>query len=371
MKTTDVAIIGGGIIGASIAMELSARRVCVSLFDRQSPGCEASWAAAGMLSPAPDGLPAIPLIPLARESLRIYPAFVQAVEAASSRSADFERDGAIHLFAGENSPAERDAVVSQYRSLGLAIDPLPIDEARRREPFIGPHISAAAWNPDEARVDPRHLTAAILAAAQNLGARIRHDARIEKILFDANRCTGLALASGEEISAAHVVLAAGSFSGGILGDAAPRIAPTHPVRGQMLALRAKGWQLRHVLRSEHAYLVPRKDGRIIAGSTLEDAGFEKCVTPAGLQSILSAAIEMAPVLASAEIVETWSGLRPGTPDELPLLGPTNIEGLIVATGHYRNGILLAPVTAQLVREWILEGKTSFDASAYSPLRFAP
>jgi len=367
---TDVAIIGGGIIGASIAMELAARRLNVALFDRQTPGREASWAAAGMLSPTPDGLPAIPLIPLARESLRLYPDFVGAVEQASCRTADFERGGALHLFLGENGAGERDTVVAQYRSLGLSIDPLPLDEARRREPAIGPLISAAAWNPDEARVDPRQLTSAILVAAQELGAHIRHDAPVAKLLLAANRCAGLALASGEEIPASFVVLAAGSFSAGILGAAAPRLAPTRPVRGQMLALRTKGQPLRHVLRSDRAYLVPRKDGRIIAGSTLEDAGFEKCVTPAGVQSILSAVVEMAPELALAEILETWSGLRPGTPDELPILGPSNIEGLIVATGHYRNGILLAPVTAKLVREWIVEGKTSFDASAYSPLRFA-
>jgi glycine oxidase len=127
--------------------------------------------------------------------------------------------------------------------------------------------------------------------------------------------------------------------------------------------------LRHVLRSEHGYIVPRSDGRVVAGSTLENAGFDKHVTPGGLQQILSAALELAPTLAEAEVLETWSGLRPGTPDNLPILGPTGIDGLLIATGHYRNGILLAPVTAKLLRDWITRGKTAFDAEIFSPRRF--
>jgi glycine oxidase len=138
----------------------------------------------------------------------------------------------------------------------------------------------------------------------------------------------------------------------------------------MVALRPKGINLRHVLRSERGYIVPRRDGRVVAGSTLEDAGFDKHVTPAGLQQILSATIELAPALGDAEVLETWAGLRPGTPDDLPILGPTGIEGLLVATGHYRNGILLAPITAKLLREWITSGKTSFETEIFSPLRFA-
>lgn len=153
------------------------------------------------------------------------------------------------------------------------------------------------------------------------------------------------------------------------GNGSPLI-PTRPVRGQLLALRPQNFRLNQVLRSEHGYLVPRADGRIVAGSTIEEAGFEKKVTAEGIVRILHAALAMCPTLSGAELIETWSGLRPGTPDALPILGPADAEGLVVATGHYRNGILLAPITAKLVREWITTGKTHFDASRFSPQRFS-
>jgi glycine oxidase len=181
----------------------------------------------------------------------------------------------------------------------------------------------------------------------------------------AGRCAGV-VAAGEKLNAGLVVAAAGCYSAQIAG--LERYAPTRPVRGQMAALRAPAAP-RVTLRSARGYIVPRADGRWIAGSTTEEAGFEKRTTPAGIAQILSAAVELAPSLAGAALVETWSGLRPGTPDHLPILGPTDIEGLIVATGHYRNGILLAPVTAQLVREWATTGRASLDVAAFSPLRF--
>lgn len=368
MRRPDVAIVGGGIIGASIALELAAQNLAVTLFDRQLPGREASWAAAGMLSAAPDGLPAVPLIPLAQESLRLYPAFVKEVEETSGKVAAFENHGALHLFPGKNAERDREELVAQYRALGISVEPLSMRQARDKESAIGAEIGAAAWHPDEARVDPRLLTEAVLSAAQNRGAQIRHDIAVTQILWDGNRCRGL-VAGDQEFQASHVVVAAGSFSAGISGPHGP-LAPTRPVRGQIAALRIPGFRLQHVLRSHEGYLVPRRDGRIIAGSTLEDAGFEKRVTPAGLRKVLAAAAKMLPHLDQAEIVETWSGLRPGTPDELPIIGPTDLQGLLLATGHYRNGILLAPATSKLIAEWVVAGKTSFDASIFLPSRFA-
>lgn len=368
MKNWDVAIAGGGIIGTSIAFELAAENLQVIVIDRQSPGREASWAAAGMLSPAPDGLPAIPLIPLAKESLRMYPDFISRVERSSETRSDFERQGALHLFSGANAETERDRTVAQYRGLGLSIVPITAGDARKRENSIGEEIGAAAWNPEEARVDPRALTRGVITGAERRGARILPDTPVSKLMIEKGRCRGL-VAGGEEISAGQVVLAAGSYSAEILGARA-EIAPTRPVRGQLMALHKENLRLRHVLRTDHGYLVPRKDGRIIAGSTLEDAGFEKGVTPEGMRTILTAATEMIPELESAEIVERWSGLRPGTPDELPILGPADVEGLFIATGHYRNGILLAPITAKLLRDWIVKGKAEFDAGIFSPQRFA-
>jgi glycine oxidase len=367
----DVAVVGGGVIGASIAFELTAEKLRVVVLDRQQPGREASWAAAGMLSPAPDSPRDIPLVPFGRESLALYPRFVAAVEEASGKSASHAREGALEILFAPHGEAERDRKISEYRQLGIAAEPIPIGEARHWEKAIGPDARAAISLPEEGTVEPRLLIEAVLAAARGRGVEIRPDCRVTGLLREQDRCVGV-VAGGEEISAGCVVVAAGCFSSEIASDMEilARYAPTRPVRGQMLALRPDAPVLRRVLRSERGYLVPRRDGRVVAGSTSEEAGFEKRVTPEGIRKILDAALELCPSLARAEIVETWSGLRPGTPDDLPILGPTDIEGLLIATGHYRNGILLAPVTAKLVREWIANGRTDFNAAAFSPLRFS-
>ena len=373
MSAFDVAIVGGGAIGVSIAFELAAADLRVIVLDRQQPGMEASWAAAGMLSPAPDSPRDIPLAPLGRESLRLYPEFIAAVEDESGESASYARDGALEIFAGPQGEAERDRKAAEYSLLDLAAEALPLTGARAHEKSFTPDATAALWLPQEATIEPRLLMSALLAAARNLGAEIRAGCAVTSLLSARNRCTGV-VAGTEKIDAAHVVIAAGCFSAQLAGAAPPlaRLLPTRPVRGQMLALRRDDFALSRVLRSAHGYLVPRRDGRIIAGSTKEEAGFEKRVTAAGIRKVLDAAIELCPALASAEIVETWSGLRPGTPDDLPILGPTGIEGLLVATGHYRNGILLTPVTARLIRDWIVQGAAGFgefDEAAFSPLRF--
>jgi glycine oxidase len=369
----DVAIVGAGAIGVSIAVELAADRLRVVVLERQQPGQEASWAAAGMLSPAPDSPRDIPLVPLGKKSLGLYPQFVAAVEETSGRSASYLRDGAIEIFLSPQGEGERDRKVAEYRRLGLAAEAISLNEARGREQSLTPDARAALWLPEEATVEPRLLMGALLAAAQNSGVVIRSDCPVTRVTCERNRCLGV-IAGGERIDAAHVVVAAGCFSGDVANGTGhlARLLPTRPVRGQMLALRHEGFTLSRVLRCERGYLVPRRDGRIVAGSTKEEAGFEKRVTAAGIGKLLERAIELCPALADAEIVETWSGLRPGTPDDLPILGPTDVEGLWIATGHYRNGILLTPVTARLIRDWIVRGRADlegFDEKTFSPLRF--
>jgi glycine oxidase len=391
MKTFDVALVGGGIIGISAAFELAMRELRVVVLDQQECGREASWAAAGMLAPGSDDPHSEALVPLMKQSLGLYPEFVGAIERASRRSTDFARRGALEVFFGVAGASERDRFVREQERLGLSAKAISVPTAREMEPWLGPDASAVAWLPDEATVDPRLLVDAARAAAEARGVDIRSNCRVTKIRREGGRCIGV-VAGGEEMSSREVVITAGCFSAWH-GEEIARCAPTHPVRGQMIALRPlansgaevgsdlasekrvglersnAGRKLRRVLRSVNGYLVPRSDGRILAGSTLENAGFEKIVTPAGLEKIIRAAVELAPALASAEIVETWAGLRPGTPDNLPILGRTNIEGLIVATGHYRNGILLAPITAKLVAAWISGEQTDIDVSAFSPLRF--
>jgi glycine oxidase len=366
VKTFDVAIIGGGVIGCSIAFELAAEKRSVVVLDRQQPGREASWAAAGMLSPGPDSPEALPVTPLARESFRLYPEFVAAIEEASGKSTGFVREGTIEVFPGPHGEDQRDKMAAEYRRLGLAMEPISFEAARKLEESLGPAARIAAWLADESVLDPRMLMDALLEAGRRRGVEFRSECAVSSVMVEGHRCVGL-VAGGGKILAKHVVGAAGCFSGRI--DWLARYAPTRPVRGQMLALRPDGFRLGRVVRSEKGYLVPRRDGRIIAGSTLENAGFEKHVTPGGVEQILDGVLELVPGLANAEIVETWAGLRPGTPDNLPILGPTDIEGFLVATGHHRNGILLAPVTAKLLREWIVSGKTSMNTEAFSPLRF--
>jgi glycine oxidase len=369
----DVAIIGGGLIGSAIAFELAGENLRVLLLDRQQPGREASWAAAGMLSPGPDSAEAAPLVPLAKESFRLYPEFVAAVEQSSGKQTAFTREGTLEVFLAPHGEAERGAMIRRHQQFGLSAEAISIEAARGMESGFGPDLRAAAWLAGEATVDPRLLTGATLAAAERRGVEVRAGCGVTSLLREGSRCTGI-VAGGQRIAAKHVVVAAGCYSRDIAdantNELLARYAPTHPVRGQMVALRSRDLRLRHVVRSERGYVVPRGDGRLVAGSTLEDAGFEKNVTPAGLLSILDAAVEMVPGLANAEVIETWAGLRPGSPDNLPILGPTDVEGLLIATGHYRNGILLAPITATLICEWITKGRTAFDAALFSPGRFA-
>jgi glycine oxidase len=371
VKSYDIAIVGGGLIGASIAFELASEKLRVIVLDRQQPGQEASWAAAGMLSPAPDSPRDIPLVSLSLESLRLYPDYIGAIGEFSKQSTGYKTDGAIEIFSGPAGERDRDERVAECRRLGIAIELISIENAREWEGAIGPTAAAAAWLPKEGTVEPRLLMSAVLDAARNRGVEFRADAAVTGFAIEGGRCSGV-FVGGEKIGADQVILAAGSFCNQLCDEIeglAP-MAPTRPVRGQMMALRPDAKLLGKVLRSKTGYLVPRGDGRIVAGSTSEEAGFEKRVTAGGIRKILDNALELAPALSDAEIVETWSGLRPGTPDDLPILGPSEIEGLLIATGHYRNGILLAAVTAKLVREWITRGQTTLDASRFSPLRFA-
>lgn len=372
MKTADVAIVGAGLIGVSAALQLHSRGMSVVVLDRQEPGREASSAAAGMLAPSPDDASSLPIVPLGKASIKLYPEFVAHVERASGKSTGFAQRGTLELFFGADAESERDHFVTERKQLGIAAESISIDQARQMEPGLSREAVAAAWLYEEAIVDPRLLITASVDAARAEGVDVRTNCAVTALLREGNRCTGV-VTEHETISAGRVVIAAGCFSGALSQELA-RYAPTIPVRGQMAALRpaaetSAGNRPQHVLRSANGYLVPHEDGRVVAGSTLERGETEKTVTPAGLRKILDAAIELAPELATAKIIETWAGLRPGTPDGLPILGPTGIDGLIVATGHYRNGILLAPITARLVLVWALGLTPELDVAAFSPMRF--
>jgi len=366
MKKFDAAIAGGGVIGGAIALELARAGLRVAVFDRQQAGQEASWASAGILSPAPENPGMVAMVPLGKASLALYPEFVGLVEEISGKSTGFRPKGTLEALFSHDTKAELSTIIALHHGLGLKAEPLRAEDARELEPALSQEVEAAVFRPEEGSVDNRTLTAAILKAAERSGAEIFSGDGAKAIWRDGDRCAGLVL-QNEKVEAKWTIIAAGCFSATIEGIA-PYV-PVRPAKGQMAALRADDLKMERVLWSETIYLVPRNDGRILAGATLEYAGFDKRTTAGGIEKILSAAIDLAPGLANARLEETWAGLRPDSPDHLPILGPTDVDGLLIATGHFRSGILLAPITARLVREWITEQRVSADWERFSPLRF--
>ena len=366
MKKFDAAIAGGGVIGGAVALELARAGLRVAVFDRQQPGQEASWASAGILSPAPENPGMVVMVPLGKASLGLYPEFVAQVEEISGKNTGFRPKGTLEALFSHDTKAELSTIIALHHGLGLKAEPLRAADARELEPALSEEVEAAVLRPEEGSIDNRALTAAILEAAQRSGAEVFSSNGAKAIWREGNRCAGLVL-QNERVEAKWTVIAAGCFSAMIEGIAP--YAPVRPAKGQMVALRADDLKMERVLWSEKIYLVPRNDGRILAGATLEYAGFDKRTTAGGIEKILSAPIDLAPGLANARIEETWAGLRPDSSDHLPILGPTDIDGLLIATGHFRSGILLAPITARLVREWINEQRVSVDWDRFSPLRF--
>ncbi|HEV2288921.1 MAG TPA: glycine oxidase ThiO [Candidatus Acidoferrales bacterium] len=380
MQRYDTIIVGGGIIGASLAFELARAKQSVLLLDRQEPGREASWAAAGTISPAPDP-ESLGIVPLGLESFRLYPEFIAAIEQASRMPAGFHANGAMELFLEPQGEAERDVRLHELSSFGIRAEALSLDEARRREPGLGLAVRSALWILDEANLDPRVVTEVTLAAAANTGVEIRGDLEVRAVVTEHAHCKGVLAVHAkqvpsdprrqvqvsEKIGARNVVIAAGWRCAEIAG--VESFAPTLPVRGQMVALGPVPGAPRTILRCELGYMVPRERGRVVVGSTLEPGAIQKHPTPAGLRKLLHAATEMIPALAEAPILEMWAGLRPDSPDHLPIIGPTDVKGLFIATGHYRNGMLLAPATAKYLSEWIVQGKTSDYFAPFSPLRY--
>ena len=371
MPSHDAIVIGAGLVGAAIALRLAEAGLRVALLEKNMPGHEASWAGAGMLTPAPDSSASIPLVPFGRASLGLYPQFIAEIEEISGRSAGYRSDGAIELLFSANAERELSTLIALHHALGLPTEPLPLDEAIKMEPALTRRAQAAAYFPYEACVDNRALTEALLTAATISGVELFPHTHVREIMIENGRCGGVLAENGTAFAAKDVIVATGAFSGFLCGIV-PRLA-TRPIRGQMAALIFQEKPIRHVIRCERGYVVPRDSAtpqRLVTGSTLEDAGFDKRVTASGVEKILSTAQELVPKLANAEVAELWCGLRPDTPDHLPLLGPAGVDGLTIATGHYRNGILLTPVTAKLVREWIVEKSVSMDWEIFNPLRFA-
>jgi glycine oxidase len=366
MKTFDVAIAGGGLIGATIAFELARAGLQVALFDRHELGEGSSWAAAGILSPAPENAGMISIVPLGRASLQLYPEFVATVEEISGQSAGYRARGTLEALFSTDAQEKLSTIIALHHGLGLKAEPVRAEDAREMEPALSPELEAAVFRPDEACVDNRALTKAVLTAAERSGVKTFTGSNVQSIAKNGRRCDGFVV-DGEKVQSRWTVIAAGCCSAEIEGAA--QYAPVRPAKGQMIALRAKDLSIERVLWSDHVYLVPRNDGKILAGATVEYVGFDKKVTLGAVQKIITAALQLAPALADAQMEETWAGLRPDSPDHLPIIGPTDLDGLLIATGHFRSGILLAPITAQLIREWVTTQSVSQDWTRFSPMRF--
>jgi glycine oxidase len=319
-----------------------------------------------MISPAPESSKMASLLPISMASVRLYPEFIQRVEDLTGRSVGYRKDGALDIVLNGTGQGEIDEILALHRAAGLRAEALSGPEAREIEPALPGELRAAIHRPDEASLDNRLLTEATLEAARRSGVEIFPGNGAKALWTDGHACKGLQLHNGR-VESRWTVIAAGCFSARIEGVVP--YAPVEPAKGQMMALRCDTVNLKKDLWSGHMYLVPRNGGRIIAGSTVEYEGFDRSVTVAGMKKILSGAISLVPALESARVEETWAGLRPDSPDHLPILGPTDLDGLLIATGHFRSGILLTPVTARLIREWVTTRKVSEDWAPFSPMRF--
>lgn len=347
---SDVIVIGGGIIGVSLALELRRRGASVRVLERGEPGHEASWAGAGMLAARDPDTPEC-LRQLALASAQMYPEWIAELEEETGLSADLRRDGTLYL---SGLKKELGAELGSERLSALEPDVSPT------APFV--------YFSDEGSVDPRALMAMAVTAAKKRGIVISHEHRVTGLDIQNDRASGVQM--GNNFLAANVIVnCAGAWAGEIAGVT----IPSHPVKGQMLSVvptHHGGPPVKHVIRGDEVYLVPRSDGRILIGATVEDAGFDKRVEPETILRMYRAAVELVPKMGEMRIHESWAGLRPGSPDTLPILGATAVKGYFAATGHYRNGILLAPITAQVMADVINGDSLEFDMRPFDPQRFA-
>ncbi len=369
--SAEVVIIGGGVIGLSIARALALRGVGdVMLIERASLGAEASFAAGGILAPQAEADHADDFFRLACRSRDIYPNFAAALLEETGADIELDTTGTLYAAFTEHDQEEIEKRYEWQTRAGLSVEKLTKEEARRLEPCISETIRGALRFPLDIQVENRRLLAALIAANRKLNVRLVTSTNVASVRIEHGRVEGVETSRGF-VSTRSVVVAAGSWTSFITASDAP-LPPVRiePVRGQMVCFEANPRIARHVFYSPRGYLVPRVDGRLLAGSTSERAGFEKCVTAKGLHSILSHALEIAPAISGLPVTSTWAGLRPRAEDDLPVLGPcAEIEGLFYATGHYRNGILLAPLTGELIAEAIAGNVHSDLLSPFAPDRF--
>jgi glycine oxidase len=368
----DLAVIGGGVIGLAVAWRASRDGLRVVVLDRGDPAAAASHVAAGMLAPVTEAeFGEEALLELNLASAARYPSWLEELADEAGVDPGYRRSGTL-LVARDGDEAKALERLLAFRArLGLAIERLRPSEARRLEPALAPTVRLALHAPDDHAIDPRALVLALAAAAGARGAELRAGAEVAELLTNGARVEGVRLADGERVDAERVVVAAGCWSGTLPGLPEDARVPVRPVKGQILRLRdpAGPGLAERVLRTEECYLVPRGDGRYVLGASVEERGFDTAVTGGAVFELLRAAFELLPGVAELELEEAAAGLRPGTPDNAPAIGPGALDGLIWATGHHRNGILLAPATGDAVAELLRTGDLPELARPFAATRF--
>jgi glycine oxidase len=372
----SVVVVGGGIVGLAIAWRAGQAGLGVTVIDAD-PGGGASHAAAGMLAPVSEvhyGEEA--LLSLNRASLARWPGFAAELAAAGGVAVPLRRAGSLLVAFDEDDLRVLDELHAFQTGLGLAVARLGRRDCRRLEPMLSPRIRGGVLVAEEANVDGRAVCTALLAAIDRVGGRVVREG-VEEVLVEGERVVGVRLASGPRVDAEWVVLAAGARSGSVLGVPPCARPPVRPVKGQILRLRFDPaapplcHNVRALVRGASVYLVPRDNGELVVGATVEEQGFDVSATAGGVHDLLRAAIEVVPMVAELELVEAIARSRPGTPDNAPVIGPTALDGLILATGHHRNGVLLAPITADAVTAILLGGEPSPELASFDIGRFQP
>jgi len=370
-SSAGVVIIGAGVIGLTIARALGQRGVReVMLIERGQPGAEASWAAGGILAPQVEVDHQDDFFQLACASRDLYPEFAASLKEETGVDVELDTTGTLCLGFTEKDEAELRRRYEWQQSEGLEVEWLTGDEARRLEPCVSANVRCALRFPKDFQVENRRLVDALVRTNEELGAYLVTGSSVSSVRIEHERVLGVEISSGF-VDAPIVVIAAGAWASLIKSaDAKLPAIGVEPVRGQMLCFAAHPQIARHVIYSSSGYLVPRRDGRVLAGSTAEHVGFDKRTTDEGVEAIKAMALEIAPSMAALPVVDSWAGFRPRAPDGLPVLGPcAGIGGLFYATGHYRNGILLAPITGKVSANAIVDGIMPDSVKAFSPDRF--
>jgi glycine oxidase len=368
----DAAIIGGGVIGCSIAWRLAQAGMRVVVIERGDVGGEASYAAGGMLAPLAEADATDDFFHLAVTSRAMYFEFALELKEASGIDIEYRTEGTLYLSLTEEDDEELDHRWQWQHAAGLNVKRLNTGCVRKLEPLVNERLRWALKFPDDHQVNNRQLTIALHSAARKAGVEFRTQIEVDGIQTENRRVTGLSTVRGE-VRSNLVIIAAGSWSSLLVRDSAMPSPPfqIEPVRGQMVSVEMPQPQVNHVIYSRRSYLIPRLGGFLIAGSTSERVGYDKRVTAGGVASVIERAKEILPCFGEAALQEVWAGLRPGSPDDLPILGvDPSISGLIYATGHYRNGILLTPITAKAISELALKGESSVRLAPFSVERFA-